>query len=373
MKFSINQRIYFDRLGTDCLLSDNKFVKIYNFFAVNNYSISSDLDKSDIVILDLCGVGKSYIDIAEEKANFYYNEGKIVFLIGCISDIISNKYGNKYYYIDSKNYNDVEKYFEFTINYIRIDRFYSDNKINLLSTGNHFKGGGYSLENNFDKKFFIEISVGCQLNCSYCNIKKVKGNTKSLKKEDIINEIEKAVKDGKTEIFLLSDDCGSYGFDIGTNFGDLICDIFNIKGDIKLYITNIYPLYLVKYYNKIKEYIYLDKISYILVPVQHYSSRVLKLMNRAYDVEKIIEILKDIKLNSKTELHNHIIFNYNEETLEEFVETFKYLNYYDKTFYFKYSDVNNIYGKNHISYDLDKKIILLKKLQKKYSIDIPLW
>jgi len=80
-----------------------------------------------------------------------------------------------------------------------------------------------------------------------------------------------------------------------------------------------------------------------LVPVQHYSPRILKMMNRAYDVEKIIDVLRDIKENSNTQLHNHIIFNYHEETLDEFVETFKYLNYYEKTFYFKYSDVNNIY------------------------------
>ncbi len=104
--------------------------------------------------------------------------------------------------------------------------------------------------------------------------------------------------------------------------------------------------------------------------MQHYSYRILKLMNRSYDVKKIIEILADIKKESNTNLCNHIIFNYHEETLEEFVETFKYLQYYNRTFYFKYSDVNKIYLSNHISYDLDKKFILLKKLQKKYTIDI---
>jgi len=354
-------------------MSDNKFVKIYNFFAVNNYLIVNDIEKADIVILDLCWVWISFLNDTISKIDYCLSKNQKIILMWCITDTLKDKYWDNIIYIDTKNYSIFEVYFDFIVPLNRVDSYFSASKINLLDTWNHVWNTWYSLEDNFNKKFFIEISIWCQLNCSYCNIKKVKGNTKSLKKEDIINEIEKAVKDWKTDIFLLSDDCWSYWSDIWTNLVELLNAIFEISDEIMVYITNIYPSYLVKYYEEIKKYIYADKIPYILVPVQHYSPRILKMMNRAYDVEKIIGVLKDIKESSKTELHNHIIFNYHEETLEEFVETFKYLNYYSKTFYFKHSDVNNIYWKNHISYDLDKKIILLKKLQKKYSIDIPLW
>ena len=362
--------VFFNRLWVDCLLSDNKFVKIYNFFVLNNYVITDDINKSNIIIFDLCWVWQSYIDLAEEKILTYIDSDKQIILIWCISDVLREKYWDKLIYVDSKSYNDIEKYFEFKIPILRIKDFYNNNKINLLDTWNHSLNWSFSLESNFESKFFIEISTWCQLNCSYCNIKKVKWNTKSQPLIDLLSEIKSEINNWKTEIFLLSDDCGSYGFDIWTNFWELIKKIFELDDWIKIFISNIYPSYLVKYYEDIKQFIYLWRIPYILVPVQHYSPRILKLMNRSYDVEKIIEVLKDIKKNSKTELHNHIIFNYNEETIDEFMQALKFLNYYDKTFFFKYSDVNNIYGNKHISYDLDKKFILLKKLQKKYNIDI---
>jgi tRNA A37 methylthiotransferase MiaB len=66
-------------------------------------------------------------------------------------------------------------------------------------------------------------------------------------------------------------------------------------------------------------------------------------MNRNYNIQELINILNEIKNNSNTKLMNHIIFDYHDETLEEFVGTFKLLKYYDKNFYFRYSDVNNIY------------------------------
>ena len=71
-----------------------------------------------------------------------------------------------------------------------------------------------------------------------------------------------------------------------------------------------------------------------------------------------MENLLDMRRNSKIELCNHIIFNYFQETLEEFVDTLKLLQFYDKTFYFKYSDINNIYGNDFESSDVKEKIIL---------------
>ncbi|MDD2907734.1 MAG: radical SAM protein [Candidatus Gracilibacteria bacterium] len=369
MIFNNSNSLLFDRVSIDCLLSDNKFVKIYNFFIVNNYKLTENIDITSIVILDLCGVNSELVDATHRKIEYYLNLGKKIILLGCISKIFIEKYGDRLIYIDSKSYTDIEKYFEFSIGISKIGEYFHNGKIDILDTDNSFKKYESELS-NFDKIAFIEISDGCQLNCSYCNIKKIKGNTVSQTKENIINQIIQEVNNKKTKIFLLSDDCGSYGSDIGTNIVELLKDIFSINSEIKVYITNIYPSYLVKYYEDIKKFIYGGRIPYILVPVQHYSPRILKLMNRSYDVEKITEVLKDIKKNSKTELHNHIIFNYNEETLDEFMQALKFLNYYDKTFFFKYSDVNNIYGNNHVSYDLDKKFILLKKLQKKYNIDI---
>lgn len=194
----------------------------------------------------------------------------------------------------------------------------------------------------------------------------------SVSPQKILNEISLAIGNGKTIFYLLSDDCGSYGIDIETNFSILLESILALDPTIQVNITNIYPLFLLKFYDSIKKHIYANRIQSILVPLQHSSKRILALMNRNYDIEKITKILIDIKANSNTELINHLIFDYHNETLEEIVDTFKLLQFYDKNFYFRYSDINHTYGKDHISVKLKEKIILLKKLQRKYNIDITL-
>jgi hypothetical protein len=52
--FSSNKTIFIDRLAKECILSDNNFIRLYNFFIVNNYKIVNSIEKADIVILDLC-------------------------------------------------------------------------------------------------------------------------------------------------------------------------------------------------------------------------------------------------------------------------------------------------------------------------------
>jgi tRNA A37 methylthiotransferase MiaB len=94
------------------------------------------------------------------------------------------------------------------------------------------------------------------------------------------------------------------------------------------------------------------------------------MMNRPYDTKKLEEIIKDMKTKSNTWICNHIIFDWPTETLEEFIDTFRFLNLYDRTYYNKYSDVNNIYKGESKNYDFKEKLILLKRLQRKYYIDI---
>lgn len=371
MNFNNSQNIYLDRISNDCILSDNKFVKIYNFLLVNNYRFVSDVLDSKIIILDLCWVNKWFIFQTYKKINEYIEKNKSIVLVWCISDEIKEKYWDSIVYIDSKTHRDVEKYFDFKMWLSRVDSYNFKNKITILDTDNEFKNYWDFLKWS-EKKAFVEISNWCQFKCTYCNIKKIKWDTNSNSISVIIEEIKVELEKWKKEVYLLSDDCGSYGLDIWITFPDLLDAIFELDDDIKIYITNIYPSLWVKYYPRIKKYIYSNKISYIILPIQHTSDRILRLMNRGYDIEKIKEVLKDMKLNSNVELCNHIIFDYHKETLNEFAGTFKLLPYYEKTFYFKYSDINKVYKNNSENLEIREKIILLKKLQNKYNIDIAL-
>jgi len=68
----------------------------------------------------------------------------------------------------------------------------------------------------------IPISQGCMGNCSYCLVKKARGNLTSFPAEGIVKDVKNALSEGVCEIWLTSQDCGCYGLDIGTNLPQLL-------------------------------------------------------------------------------------------------------------------------------------------------------
>lgn len=364
--FNNNDIIYIDRLSKECVLSNNKFVKLYNFFYINWYKISNDINKSNIVILDLCWTFDNYINISLEKIDRYLRLNKYIILIWCIDKLIVDKFKWKWAILNFDSYKDVNIYFENTIN---IDNI----KYSLVKDFNRDKYLDTNYQNlfkNFHDFIFVEISTWCNFNCSYCNIKKIKWKTKSIAINEIISMINVWIKLWKKDIFLLSDECWWYWTDINNDFIKLLDYIFSIDSEIFIYISNIHPFYLIKYYNKIKKYVYSNKIKFILVPTQHTSSRILKLMNRNYNVDDLKKILFDIKQKSNIILHNHIIYDYPTETFDEFKDTLSLLKFYDKTFYNRYSNVNNLPISMFNHNDTKEKIILLRKLQSLFNIDL---
>jgi tRNA A37 methylthiotransferase MiaB len=380
--FTNNKSIFIERLAKECILSDNHFVRLYNFFVINNYKITDSIDEADIVILDLCWVFKAFLNETTKKVENYLALNKNIILIWCVSEVLKNKFSEKLMYVSSKDYSQIENYFDFKISYSKLDD-YLPNKISLLDIY-HWKikeinqtlldwkdlKNSFWLSINDNNTSFIEISTGCSLNCSYCNIRQVKWKTKSSSIDKIINTIKNERNIWKTHFYLLSDDCGSYGLDLWKTLPDLLDEIFAIDDKIKVSITNYYPWFFLKHYEKIKKYIYENRIVFILLPIQHTSGRILKTMNRPYNIEKLEELIKDMKSKSNIWLCNHIIFDWPTETLEEFADTFKFLNLYDATYYHRYSDVNNMYQNTQKNDNFKKKFILLKKLQNKYNIDI---
>ena len=69
----------------------------------------------------------------------------------------------------------------------------------------------------------------------------------------------------------------------------------------------------------------------------------MSLMNRNYEVDDIINIVKDIKETfPHIYLETHIIYGFPSETEAEFRDSFELLEYFDSVVYFYYSDRRNV-------------------------------
>lgn len=176
---------------------------------------------------------------------------------------------------------------------------------------------------NFENRTraFVKIQDGCENFCSYCIIPFVRGKRKSKDKDIVIKEITSLVSNGYKEIVLTGIHTGSYGVDINTSFAKLLEEIVNIKGLKRLRISSIEitelnndVLKLIKQYNIIVDHLH--------IPLQSGSDKILKLMNRKYDVNYYINKVNEIrKIRPLISITTDVIVGFPGEDDKDFLET----------------------------------------------------
>ncbi|KYK30473.1 MAG: hypothetical protein AYK22_03880, partial [Thermoplasmatales archaeon SG8-52-3] len=181
----------------------------------------------------------------------------------------------------------------------------------------------------YENKIFIEISTGCTGNCSYCMIKKARGNIKSRPIKNIISDL-KRLYDSKKNIFLVADDCGSYGLDIKTNFFELIYEINKLYPGITIDLNYLNPYWIQKYPDKYIKLFSEIKINLASIPVQSGSNKILKTMKRKYDIKKVNKIIDKIKeVSPKTIVYSHFLLAFPGENCLDFLRTLYNTKHFD--------------------------------------------
>lgn len=189
------------------------------------------------------------------------------------------------------------------------------------------------------KNRYVLIGQGCTHHCSYCNIKRAKGDMSSRPIADIIKEINDADERNSKGLVLLADDCGSYGRDIGSNLVSLVAAIQEQCGLRPLMISTIFPGDLCKLYARLRPWIEKGAISYINVPLQSGSDRILRLMQRGYLCRDVLGIVRDMKrCYPRIWIYSHFIINFPTETHEDFVKSLRASTAFDELLFITYSD-----------------------------------
>ncbi len=154
---------------------------------------------------------------------------------------------------------------------------------------------------------YVKISEGCMRNCTYCPIPYIRGKQRSRNQENIINEVKSFQDEGVKEILLVAQDSSSYGADNSSDVTmiDLLDSIEAVLYEsVRYRLLYIHPLGVSD--ELLKSLGHYDKILKCLeIPVQHFSDRVLKLMDRKYDskylfkmIDRINDIIPDFALRT---------------------------------------------------------------------------
>ena len=186
---------------------------------------------------------------------------------------------------------------------------------------------------------FIKIQDGCENFCSYCIIPYVRGKCRSKNFQTVLEEIQNYVQHGYKEVVLTGIHTGNYGVDLGTDFAALLREIVKINELVRLRISSIEITELT---DEVLQIIRDNDVivDHLHIPLQAGSDKILRLMNRKYDLayfkqkmEQIREIRPDISLTTD------IIVGFPSETEEDFQDTLSFVRevQFSKVHVFPYS------------------------------------
>jgi len=277
----------------------------------DNYSIRHDSDEdADVIVINTCG----FIHDAKEesidtilRAVELKNEGraKKVVVTGCLSERYKEELTNEIGGVDGfYGVNDLPEILA------ELDTDYKKDLIGerVLTTPKHYA--------------YLKVSEGCNRNCSFCAIPLIRGKHVSKTKEELVNEATLLAKKGVKELILIAQDLTWYGIDIYSKreLPDLINLLSEIEGIkwIRLHYTYPanFPVGLLKVMRDSPKV-----CSYMDMPLQHISSRILRSMKRGLGGEKTESLVQIIRKEVPgIALRSTLIVGYPGETEEEFLE-----------------------------------------------------
>lgn len=170
-------------------------------------------------------------------------------------------------------------------------------------------------------RFILKVQSGCSQFCSYCIVPFKRSQIWSLKIEDAIETVKKAIKDDYKEVIITGVNLDQYQ----PGFSNLIENLLQ-ETNISLISFGSIPLNCIdqKFINLFKNKNYQNRLSYFLhIPIQSGSNKILKLMNRPYDSKKIKDTFDQLKKIKKISFGTDIIVGFPTESDNDFQKTLK--------------------------------------------------
>lgn len=193
-------------------------------------------------------------------------------------------------------------------------------------------------------KAYINISIGCDKQCTFCIVPKTRGDEISIPSDLIVAEVRKAVSNGAKEVFLLGQNVNNYGRrfsgeDEKMNFTELLRRVSEIEGLERIRFTSPHPLHMDDEF--LEEFARNPKICKSMhMPLQSGSSEILKAMKRGYTKEWFLNRARKLReLVPEVSISTDIIVAFPGESEEDFEDTLDVMRQvkFEQVFSFKYS------------------------------------
>lgn len=349
----LNRKVGFVSLGCPKALVDSE--RILTKLKLDGYDISPDYEGADVVVVNTCG----FIDSAKQESMDAISEavkenGKVI-VTGCMgkgSDAEAIKIANPdvlsvsgpadydsvlnavHEYVPPNSQNGEQETGE-----SKAHKPYEDI---LPPEGIKLTPQHYS---------YLKISEGCNHRCTFCIIPDMRGDLVSRPISDVVDEAKKLVESGTRELLVISQDTSAYGVDVkykldfveGNALETRMQDLAVALGELGVWVR-LHYVYPYPHVDKVIPLMAEGKIlPYLDIPFQHASPKILKLMKRPGNQEKVLERIKAWRaICPELTIRSTFVVGFPGETEEDFQMLLDWLKEaeLDRVGCFKYSPVD---------------------------------
>ncbi|MDW7772927.1 MAG: 30S ribosomal protein S12 methylthiotransferase RimO [Desulfobulbaceae bacterium] len=262
---------------------------------LDGYTVVEDPAAADLLVVNTCGfigpaVEEAIDEILRMAAFKQENPDKLLVVTGCLVQ----RYGEDL----RKELPEVDL-FTGTDGFQEIDRL-----VRLAAAGGEplvdLRPAGFLMDSSAERRLstpsfraYLKVTEGCDNRCTYCMIPSIRGNLRSRRIDDLLQEAQNLQAQGVRELTLIAQDLTAYGNDLadGTDLVGLLQGLL-LETDIPwIRLLYLYPtgvrdelLRLMAAQPRI--------LPYLDIPFQHVCDKILKKMNRRYgsaDLERLLE------------------------------------------------------------------------------------
>ncbi len=313
--------------------------------AEDGYNITYDPSDADVIIVNTCGFIESAkqesINAILEMAQYKDEKCKLLIATGCLAERYANDILIELPEVDAiVGTGDYDKIAEVIKSAFKgekpvicghKDRTPEERLPRILSTPPYTA--------------YLKIADGCDNNCTYCAIPKIRGHFRSRKIEDIVDEAQRLAESGVKELILIAQDTSRYGSDIyGENTLDKLLEkLVKIEKIKWIRVHYFYPEAITdRLIDTMAKY---DKIcNYIDMPVQHGNNEILRRMARRTTQEQMLEKIEKIRDKMPDAvIRTSIIVGFPGETDAQFNDLYEFVKKvrFDRMGVFTYSQEEN--------------------------------
>ncbi len=321
-------------------------------FKKNNHEIVNENDFADVYIINTCTV----TSLADRKSRQYIrrmkkiNPDSIVAVTGCYAQVSPEEVGAIEAVDIVTGTNQKNRLVELVENYKKTPDADTEKYVDEYEQLCEYEETGIITSMESRTRAYIKVQEGCNRFCSYCVIPYARGYVRSRAVADVIKEAESLIQRGFKEIILTGINTALYGTEEGFNkknvIGDnlwgieiIINELEKLDGNFRIRLSSLEPTVInVEYVEKLLKYKKL--CPHLHLSIQSGSNKILKDMNRHYDREEYLDIVRTLRgFDAGYGITTDLIVGFPGETEEDFKDSLDIVEQvgFCKVHAFKYS------------------------------------